>query len=435
MKRDSNVKGESTKECGFQLRLGKGYSITQDPSMPQNTNLLVIGASGSRKTRSIISPTILEAKGSYIISDPKGSLYKRYGNYLRGKGMDVFVVDFTHPEKSSHYNPFFFIRTELDILKVAQAIIGKAESEIEPFWDHLALILLSSLIAYIVETRSVEDQNFKTLFTLLQDCIPNLSGKSNLDDYMEKLGKRNPESFAYKQYKKVKVCPQKTFSCVIATVEAKIGQFDCGDLHMMMDKNETDFMYLGQNPAAIFTIISDTDRSLDKLASIFFTQAFQELTRYADNYCINESLPMPVRFILDDFATNLKIDNFPSIISSVRSRNISIMLAIQSEGQLKAIYGEDGQTIISNCDTVAYLGCNDIESAQHAAIKADKPVKQMLNLSPGYGWVFRRGEEARFVELLDRDSCEREAGYEETKTKEELDIQPGLVIGPFNIEF
>lgn len=393
------------------LVLAKDVTIEQSYAIPQNANVLVIGASGAGKSRSVVSPNVLNAEESMLISDPKGSLYKRYGKYLENKGYVVQVVDFTCPARSSHYNFFPFIHSEQDVLRVARALAGEVKSKLEPYWEEMATMVLSTLIAYIWEQRRPGDQNFGELIDLVSLCFKVEGKASTFDEYMQRVARTDPESFTYRQYCKIAGTPAKTMNSIVSTIESKIGGFDTAAIRDMLSTNEIDFSYLGQRKTALFVIVSDTDRSMDKIASVFFTQALQELVYFADNFCSNERLDMPVRIFLDDFATSLRIPDFERSIASIRSRNISVMLAIQAESQLYASYGESGGTIIGNCDTVMYLGCNDLESAKNAAIKANRPLDKILNMPVGYAWLFRRGEKPRYVELCNLDECERNAGY------------------------
>lgn len=173
----------------------------------------------------------------------------------------------------------------------------------------------------------------------------------------------------------------------------------------MMEENDIDFAAIGQEKTAVFVTVSDTDRSMDSLVNMFFTQTMQALCDYADNACPNNRLPVPVRFILDDFATNCRIEEFPRMISSIRSRGISVMLMIQAESQLRQGYGHDGKTIISNCDTYVYLGGNDVETAQAVSVRCDKSLKQVLYMPVGSCWVFRRGSQPVYTKLLDAKNC------------------------------
>lgn len=362
-----------------------------------NNNVLVVGASGAGKTRSIVTPNLLEATGSYIVSDPKGNLYRKYGDYLREQGYDVKKLDFTDPKNSDGYNFFEYINSTQDIVSIAHMLIysdGKASLP-DPFWDQSAQLLLQALIAYLRETKLPKDQNLHNLLELVTRCYTSgdMDNQKSVMDYcMEEHGCDHPDSYAVRTYEKFRVSASKTLRSILITVNAKLGLFDTPEIMAMTKKDELDIPMAGMRKTAIFVVVSDTDRSMDALANLFFTQAMGQLCRWADKCCTDDRLPVPVRFILDDFATNCKISDFPRMISSIRSRGISTMLMIQAESQLFHSYGDEGATIISNCDTYVYLGGNDVKTASAVAERADVPMKKILNMPVGTNWIFRRGQ-------------------------------------------
>ena len=213
------------------------------------------------------------------------------------------------------------------------------------------------------------------------------------------------DSWAYEQFKNVDLAPYKTFDSIRATLAGKFAAMDTPELKEMLSGNRFSFRDIADRKTAVFVNISDTDRSLDTLVDLFFTQAMNELCSYADNECKDNRLPVPVRFILDDFATNCKIKEFPRMISSFRSRAISVMLMIQAESQLKARYGEDAKTIIANCDTYAYLGGNDLDTQKAISERCDRPLSEISAMPIGYCWVFRRGNKPVFAKLKSTDRC------------------------------
>jgi type IV secretion system protein VirD4 len=365
-----------------------------------NNNVLVVGASGAGKTRGIVIPNLLQATGSYVVTDPKGNLYDKYGDYLRGQGYKVEKLDFTNPAHSLHYNFFKYIRSTQDIIKMSHMLMqdDRAYKTIDPFWDRSAQLLLQSLIAIIVEKYSPAGRNFAVLMKLLElvsTCGDFESQQMPLDKYFAQWEEEHPESYAVRTYKKFRVAASRTLRSIFITVNAKLGTYDSPELEDMMRYDDVDISGIGKRKTALFVVVSDTDRSLDGLVNMFFTQAMNELCLYADTQCDDYRLPVPVRFIMDDFATNCKIDEFPRMIASIRSRGISTMLMIQAESQLKKCYGDDGRTVIGNCDTYVYLGGNDLETAKAVAERCDMPVKKILNMPVGTNWIFRRGEEPR----------------------------------------
>ena len=362
-----------------------------------NNNVLVVGASGAGKTRSIVSPNLLEATGSYVVSDPKGNLYQKYGDYLRKKGYVVKKLDFTDTENSAGYNFFQYINSTQDIVSTAHMLIyGDTKGSIQdPFWEQAAQLLMQALIAYLRESQGPSDQNLSSLLKLVTICYTSGemdSKESMMDCLIKDHGRANPDSYAVKTYDKFRTAATKTLRSILITVNAKLGLFDTPELKQMTAVDEMNIPRIGQEKTAVFVVVSDTDRSLDPLVNLFFTQAMNQLCRYADKCCEDSRLPVPVRFIMDDFATNCKIAQFPRMISSIRSRGISTMLMIQAESQLASSYGEDFATIISNCDTYVYLGGNDVKTAAAVAERADLPMKKILNMPVGTNWIFRRGQ-------------------------------------------
>lgn len=362
-----------------------------------NNNVLVVGTSGAGKTRSIVTPNLLQATGSYIVSDPKGNLYKKYKSYLQKEGYVVKKLDFTDPLNSAHYNFFNYIRNTQDIVKIAHMLIyqRKEGGHTDPFWDQASQLLIQALIAYLKYERDEWEANFHSLMKLVELCEMKgeLSmGTTPLDLLMKDVEKTNPDSYALSTYKKFRVAADKTLRSILISTNARLGLFDTPEIDEMTVSDDINIASIGQRKTALFVVVSDTDRSLDGLANIFFTQAMNELCRYADKECEDSCLPVPVRFILDDFATNCKIEEFPRMIASIRSRGISTMLMIQAESQLTENFGADGKTIIGNCDTYVYLGGNDVDTAKEVARRCDVPLKKILNMPVGTNWIFRRGQ-------------------------------------------
>ncbi len=376
------------------------YYSMNDFETGLNNNVLVVGASGAGKTRSVVTPNLLEATGSYIVSDPKGNLYDKYAEHLRTKGYEVKKLDFTNPINSSHYNCFKYVRSIQDISKMANMLNyaknDRGHYRVDPFWDDASELLLSALISFVYESAMDED---RTLSCVQKICdlidFPTedeVRTQTTLDVLMEELEKIDPDSYAVKQYKRVMAAANRTLRSIVITLNSKLASYDTPELRKMMAFDDIDISSFGYKKTALFVIVSDTDRSLDGLANLFFTQSINELCYVADKKCTDNRLKIPVRFILDDFATNCRIGDFPRMIASIRSRGISTMLMIQSEGQLKKGYGEDYMTIIANCDTYLYLGGNDIETAKVIAERCDVPLKKILNMPVGTNWLFRRGQ-------------------------------------------
>lgn len=399
----------------------------------RNNNIVVIGGSGSGKTRSMIIPNLLSMIGSYIISDPKGNLYSNYSEYLLSNGYDVIHLDFIHPERSDGYSPFHYIRTTNDIAKLSHYLTyaGKnPESAKDPFWDLNSDLLLSSIIGYMVSSDMPKDQlNTSTISELLTniDAIAIEDGKECKMDRLFKTLVQNKWSknvrmieWSYKQYLKFRQNPPKTMNCIISTLHGNLNALDTPEICHMMSGESVDFESIGKKKTVVFVEVSDTDRSKDMLINTFFTQAVNALCTFADEECESSSLPVPVRFFLDDFGTNCKIENFENMLSNIRSRNISALIILQSVSQLKKGYGESAHTIIDNCDTMIYMGGNDVDTAATVSKKANKPLAKILNMSIGTNWVFRRGDKPEFSKTVDLNSYALPAIQKDTEKREPI---------------
>ena len=362
--------------------------------------MLVVGASGSGKTRSIVTPNILQATGSYVIVDPKGNLYSQYASYLKKKGYIVQKLDFVNPgaQDTQTYNPFAYIRNDQDIIKMANMMIRSRYHDGErvvsdPFWDDAGEMLLVALIGYLYHYCDKESQSLHYVIKLLQ--AGNFEDynyeKPMLDDVFEGIGRKDPDDFSYCCYKSYNTGADKTRKSILITLTSLLAIYDSKDMQHMLSEDTINIQKIGERKTALFVVISDTDRSMDTIANLFFTQAMNELCRIADARP-DSRLPIDVRFILDDFATNVKISGFPRMIASIRSRGISAMIIIQAESQLIRAYREDGQTIIGNCDTYVYLGGNDVDTAERVAKRLNQPLMKILYMPVGANWIFRRGQ-------------------------------------------
>ncbi len=361
-----------------------------------NNNVLAVGTSGAGKTRSLVEPNLLQATGSYVVSDPKGNLYDKYKDYLEDRGYRVIKLDYTDPVHSEKYNFFKYIHNAQDIVKIAHMLIYQENysSRVDPFWDQASQLLVQACIAYLIEKGCEEEQNLENVMKLVSMCriTSDLCELNDLDLLMKSLEMENRNSYAAKTYTKFRCAAERTLRSILISVNARLGLFDSPEINTMLESDTIDIPSIGDRKTALFVVVSDTDRSLDGLVNIFFTQVMNELCRYADKECEGNRLPIPTRFIMDDFATNVQIKDFPRMISSIRSRGISVMLMIQAESQLYEGYGQDGKTIIGNCDTYIYLGGNDVETAKAVADRCDIPVKKILNMPVGTNWIFRRGQ-------------------------------------------
>lgn len=378
------------------LHIAQGceYSLN-DYSTRLNNNVVVVGGSGTGKTRTIVTRNVLDAVGSYIIFDPKGTLYKKCGKHLKNKGHNIVLLDFANPGRGGHYNPLDVVRTPRDVMKISDILVDEAASvgtRADPFWDKITRTYINALMGYLLETDSLP-RTIKSVLKLMHEG--ERGGEDDKDSPLNKrfgkLREENPESWAVSQFDNANTSPYKTYDTIRTTLAAKFCTLDSPELEEMMKRSDIDFRSIALEKTAVFATVSDTDRSMDMLVNLFITQAMQELCGFADNECEDGRLPVPVRFILDDFATNCRITDFPRIISTIRARSISTMIMLQSEAQLAQYYGIDYKTIISNCDTYVYLGGNDVETANSISRRCNKPMTQILNMPVGSCWVFRRG--------------------------------------------
>lgn len=378
-----------------------------------NDNVLVVGGSGTGKTRSIVRPNLLQAAGSYIVSDPKGNLYDQYASYLRARGYRVERLDFVQPLRSTvYYNPFQYLENETDVYKMAHRLNSvKSNTGGDMFWEYSSVLLLEAVIAYLRETRMRGGQTLAETLAMIRQARRSEVGASGefslLDKLLTAYAKEHPDSQAARCYESLRIAPIRTWDSICITASAKYGVYDTRELRWLMHKDTLVMQKIGDQPTAIFVVVSDTDRSMDALANIFFSQAMQVLCHTADAR-EDSRLPIPVRFILDDFATNVRIDEFPRMISSIRSRGISAMLMIQAESQLRSGYGEDAETIIGNCDTYVYLGGNDVETARRIGERCDLPMQEILYAPIGEALVFRRGQRPGHAGIFRLDSFEAE---------------------------
>ena len=372
-------------------------------------NVLTVGSVGTGKSRNFVAPNIYEAVGSYFICDPKGQLYTMYSDYLRSKGYKVKLIDFIHPDRSDGYNPMAYVRSYQDIDKISSTIVNTKKTEgarVDPFWDNASINLVNGVIGYLFETDA-EYKDFGAILELMREGARTDNDDDGTESELAKKFKQhsemNPDSWAYQQFALVNANPAKTFNNVISTLSGKLAKLDTPELRRMMAKESLDFTEAAKTKTAVFVTVSDSDRTLDDLVNIFFSQAINELCSFADDRCENGRLPIPVRFILDDFATNCRIEEFPRMISSFRSRAISVMLMIQGESQLEQSYGKDGNTIIANCDTYIYLGSNDMPTADRIAKRCDVPYEEIASMPIGSCVVFRRGSKPVRTKLSDTE--------------------------------
>ena len=380
-----------------------------------NNNVFIVGGSGTGKTTGFIEPNIIEPQGSMILSDPKGTLLQKYGDYLKSIGYMLKIVNLPYPDKSVCWNPLSNLHSTQDIVCLANAIVFDSRSVCtsDPFWDNANVMYLCALIGYMVEAKYIPF-NFRGLLRLMDEgerftrrieregYRQNTEKASKLADRFERLHRNNRNSWAYEQFKAVDSASEKTYDSIRVTLAAKLANFTSRELEKMMSDNEIDFADIAKQRTAVFVLQSDTDRSMDTLVNLFFSQAINSLISYA-NTCENQRLPIPVRFFLDDYGATTAIDNLDTIISTIRSRAISVSLILQSEAQLenRRKLGAD-KTILANCDTYIYMGGNDIETARAVSQRCNKPLEQVLYMPVGHCWVFQRGKKPVYAEIAPR---------------------------------
>lgn len=387
----------------------------------RNNNIMVLGTSGSGKTRGLVMPNICAMLGSYVISDPKGNLYRNYSAQFQQNGYHVIHLDFIHPENSQKYNPFAYLQNSDDIMRLSKMIVYAEATGNEPdaFWNHSSELLFSTLIAFLMEVNQLQQKyyvpefvkweyNLLDIYTLLDMIDPeSISDNKPCEidrefHLLERIWKQyeKTESVACRMWRKFNQNPPKTLACVVMTLHSILTELDTAGIRQMLSRNEVDFASIGSQKTIVFVEISDTDRSKDLLANIFYSQAMNALCTFADSKP-DSRLPVPVQFILDDFGTNCKIKGFENMIANIRSREISVMLMLQSQTQLEANYGVSAHTIMENCDTTIYMGGNDPVTAETIAKRCNVPVYQILNMPISTNWVICRGEKPVFGHTID----------------------------------
>lgn len=432
------------------LILGADEYYSMDGRQTHCNNLvLLVGRSGAGKTRSFIVPNLLQCHGSYVVTDIKGRLYKDYKNYFKSKGYNVYHVNFRHPDKSEDcYNLFDFIETTNDIKKLSHLLTyftdgistspsGGIKRSYDPYWDQSVEGIFTSIIGYMHFTPTIEksQKNLEGLMELLNYCnrekglMDNRSGDRN-GSYMTLLMEKQQaqmedigeEFWPYKQFLKADATVDKTYQTSLGCAYAKLTTFDSAELLHMLSKNTIDFKSIGQKKSIIFVELSDTDHSCDILANLFFSQLTQQLCEYADEECKDGMLPVNVTFAMDDFGSQTVIADWDRVSSNARSRGISAIMAIQSEGQLRMAYGDGAQTIIDNCSNYVFLGSGNIETCTAISKRTNKPLSDILNMGLDTGWLFRTGQPPRKIDLIDLDAFKLQIGFNSKETIEEETI-------------
>lgn len=411
-----------------------------DYSTGLNNNICVCGTSGTGKTRSVIIPNLLELSGNYIVTDPKGFLYRNYKDYFEENGYIVKNLSFTHPERSIHYNPLSFVKNTHDIQRLAYAFVSadqKTNSNKDPFWDEQALFLINSVFSYMLdcERYGIPDSPCNLVSALEhirnaaeRSVIPrqNIIGSTankNMFVYEATLAhyaKTHGDSFAIRQYRNVLAAPDKTYHTIVTSALSKFSSLETDEATQMLEDNDVNLEDFIENNCIYFVEVSDTDPSMDLLVNIFFTQMMHGLCEYADNHCEKGRLPKDVIFVMDDFPS-YKIDNFDKIVNNIRSRGISTIITVQTLQQLDSVYS-NGQSIISNCDTMFFMGTNDLNTAGEISHRVNRPKNEILNMKKNTSYILRRGEKTAYIENSDSEQLINSYYNKEEKDLDEFDL-------------
>ena len=381
-----------------------------DPKNARNKNVLVVGGSGSGKTRFWLKPNLLQCHSSYVVTDPKGSIVVECGNALLKNGYKVRILNTINFKKSMHYNPFSYVHSEKDILKLVTTLMTNTKGEGsggDPFWEKSERLLLTALIAYLHYEAPVEEQNFATLLEMLntmQVLEDDEEYQNPVDLLFEELAKKKPNSFAGRQYKLYKLAAGKTAKSILISCGARLAPFDIQELRDLTMYDELQLDTLGDKKTALFLIMSDTDSTFNFLISMVYTQLFNLLCDKADDV-YGGKLPIHVRCLIDECANIGQIPNLEKLVATIRSREISACLVLQAKSQLKAIYKDNADTIIGNMDSQIFLGGSEPGTLKDLSEMLGKETIDAFNTSdtrgnsPSYGTNYSKlGHE-----LLSRD--------------------------------
>ena len=372
-----------------------------DPKNARNKNVLIVGGSGSGKTRFWLKPNLLQCHSSYVVTDPKGSIVVECGNALLKKGYKLKIFNTINFSKSMHYNPMSYIHSEKDILKLVTALMTNTKGEGQggdPFWDKAERLLLVSLIAYLHYEAPAEEQNFATLLEMLntmQVSEDDETYQNPVDLLFEDLGKKKPNSFAVRQYKLYKLAAGKTAKSILISCGARLSPFDIQEIRDATMYDELELDKLGDQKTALFLIMSDTDSTFNFLISMIYTQLFNLLCDKADDQ-YGGKLPVHVRCLIDECANIGQIPQLEKLVATIRSREISACLVLQTRSQLKAIYKDNADTIVGNMDSQVFLGGNESTTLKELSEALGKETIDSFNNSdtrgnsPSYGTNYQK---------------------------------------------
>ena len=358
-----------------------------NPKYARNKNVLVIGGSGSGKTRFYVKPNLMQMHSSYCVTDPKGTIVLECGKMLEDNGYEIKILNTINFKKSMKYNPFAYLRSEKDILKLVQTIIantkGEGEKSGEDFWVKAEKLYYTALIGYIFYEAPREEKNFATLLDMIDASEVREDDETYMnpiDRLFEALEKREPTHFAVKQYKKYKLAAGKTAKSILISCGARLAPFDIQELRDLMKEDELELDTLGDRKTALFVIISDTDDTFNFVVSIMYSQLFNLLCDKADDE-YGGRLPVHVRCLLDEFANIGLIPKFEKLIATIRSREISASIILQAQSQLKAIYKDNADTIVGNCDSTLFLGGKEKTTLKELSETLGKETIDLYNTS------------------------------------------------------
>ena len=362
-------------------------SRPKNPKYARNKNVLVIGGSGSGKTRFYVKPNLMQMHSSYCVTDPKGTIVIECGKMLEDNGYEIKILNTINFKKSMKYNPFAYIRSEKDILKLVQTIIantkGEGEKAGEDFWVKAEKLYYTALIGYIFYEAPREEKNFATLLDMIDASEVREDDETYMnpiDRLFEALEKKEPTHFAVKQYKKYKLAAGKTAKSILISCGARLAPFDIQELRDLMKEDELELDTLGDRKTALFVIISDTDDTFNFVVSIMYSQLFNLLCDKADDV-YGGRLPVHVRCLLDEFANIGLIPKFEKLIATIRSREISASIILQAQSQLKAIYKDNADTIVGNCDSTLFLGGKEKTTLKELSETLGKETIDLYNTS------------------------------------------------------
>lgn len=358
-----------------------------NPKYARNKNVLVIGGSGSGKTRFYVKPNLMQMHSSYCVTDPKGTIVIECGKMLEDNGYEIKILNTINFKKSMKYNPFAYLRSEKDILKLVQTIIantkGEGEKAGEDFWVKAEKLYYTALIGYIFYEAPKEEKNFATLLDMIDASEVREDDETYMnpiDRLFEALEKKEPTHFAVKQYKKYKLAAGKTAKSILISCGARLAPFDIQELRDLMKEDELELDTLGDRKTALFVIISDTDDTFNFVVSIMYSQLFNLLCDKADDE-YGGRLPVHVRCLLDEFANIGLIPKFEKLIATIRSREISASIILQAQSQLKAIYKDNADTIVGNCDSTLFLGGKEKTTLKELSETLGKETIDLYNTS------------------------------------------------------